>query len=372
MSSFLTAPALPRIPLVPQSLLKAHGVDCIVDTRFRSAARLLQHLWLRDNNIPTGNHIRRDQDGDVVTPLESLLSREAARAGRNFISQAVHTFVRRELIMREEGACYEEERLFGNALSSMPMCFNIFAPLAMDLDLATATFQLLLPGFVKVVHGIRFETSPCRDRTDPRFLMDGSAHDLALSVTTTDGEEATVFIEVKYSETMDGPAARYRDRYDAASRQVGLFNDPDAVSLRSLALEQLWREHMLAQLTVDEGITPRAMFIVIGPRLNRRVQAACRVYANELIPEDDLDYDRVRFQAITLEAVIDAIRQAGALDLAKVLWGRYCDFERVFHLAMAEYADTGSPEASSERPIATRPITKRPRNRRPELETNHG
>ena len=47
--------------------------------------------------------------------------------------------------------------------------------------------------------------------------------------------------------------------------------------------------------------------------------------------------DRVRFRAITLEAVIDAIHQAGAVDLAKRLWARYCDFERVFHLAMAEY-----------------------------------
>jgi hypothetical protein len=182
MSSNLTAPALPRIPLVPQSLLKAHGVDCIVDTRFRAAARLLQHLWLRDNGIPTGHHIRKEGDGDVVIPLESLLSPEAARAGRNFIP-TVHTFVRRELIMREEGACYEEERLFGNALSSMPMCFNIFAPLAMNLELATASFQFLLPDFVKQVNGIRFETSPSRDRHDPRFLMDGTAFDLALEVS---------------------------------------------------------------------------------------------------------------------------------------------------------------------------------------------
>ena len=41
-----------------KSLLKAHGVDCIIDTRFRAAARLLQSLWLKDNNIATGVHIR--------------------------------------------------------------------------------------------------------------------------------------------------------------------------------------------------------------------------------------------------------------------------------------------------------------------------
>jgi hypothetical protein len=365
MSSFLTTPPLPRIPLVPKSLLAAHGVDCIIDTRFRAAARLLQHLWLRDNGIATGHHTRHDEDGEVIMPLESLLSPEAARAGRNFLSPAVHCFVRRELLMREEGACYDEERLFGNALSSMPMNFSVFAPLAMDLELATATFRILLPDFVKQVHGIRFETSP--GRREPRFLNDGTAFDLALDVTTPNGKNGTIFLETKFSETMDGPAARHRERYDTASRQVGLFVDPDAAILRSLALEQLWREHMLAQLTVDEGITSRAMFVVVGPRLNRRIQAAVRVFSNELIPEDDLDDDRVRFRGITLETVIDAIRQAGAVDLATKLWARYCDFERVFHLCMAEYTND-QPEAAQTTKASS---VAKPRNRRRQMETVH-
>ena len=57
----------------------------------------------------------------------------------------------------------------------------------------------------------------------------------------------------------------------------------------------------------------------------------------------DLPDDRVRFQAITLETVIDAIHQSGAVELAKKLWARYCDFERVFHLAMAEYTQPTTP-----------------------------
>jgi hypothetical protein len=272
-----------RVPLVPQSLLKAHGVDCIIDTRFRAAARLLQSLWLKDNNIATGLHVRSNSDGDVIIPLGSLLSREAAIAGRNFLTPAIHTFVRHELILREDGGYYDEERLFGNALSSMPLSFNVFAPIAMDLELASAVFRCLLPDFVSKVLNFRFETSP--GRREARFLNDGTAFDLALDVITPEGEPATVFIEVKYSEAMEGPAARSRERYDEASRQVGLFIDPDAALLRSLALEQLWREHMLAQLAVDAGVTSRAVFVAIGPKMNRRVQAAFRCYANELIPE---------------------------------------------------------------------------------------
>jgi hypothetical protein len=333
--SLYSAPPLPRIPLIPQSILKDHNVACIIDTRFRSAARLLQHLWLRDSAIATGVHVRKSDDGDIVMNLGSILETDAARSGRNFLTPEIHAFVRHALIMREEGAAVDEYRLFANALSSMPMSFNVFAPLALDLQLATAVFRSLLPSFVGSVENIRFETSP--GRREARFLDDGTAFDLAIEVLTPDGESATIFIETKYSESMEGPAARLRDRHDEASRNVRLFSEPDAVILRSLALEQLWREHILAQLAVDHGITDRAMFVVIGPRLNRRVQAACRVYANELIPDDDLDADRVQFRAITLETVIDTINEAGAGDLARALWRRYCDFERVFHLAMAEY-----------------------------------
>jgi hypothetical protein len=272
--------------------------------------------------------------------LHSYLSRDAARAGRNFLSPEIHALVRRELLMREEGAAIDEDRLFGNALSSMPLTFNLFGPMALDLNLATAALRQLLPGFVHQVTGFTFEHSP--GRRQERFLNDGTAFDLAIGVITSEGEDGTIFVEVKYSEDMSGPAARLRDRYDEASRSVGLFVDPDSPMLRSLALEQLWREHMLAQLTVDQGLTPRAMFITIGPRLNRRVMAAFRVYENELIDADDQDANRVAFQAFTLERFIDALAEAGADGLARDLWGRYVDFERVYRLALGEYLEKPS------------------------------
>lgn len=89
--------------------------------------------------------------------------------------------------------------------------------------------------------------------------------------------------------------------------------------LRSLALEQLWREHMLAQLAVDQGLTSGAMFIAIGPRPNRRVMAAFRVHKNEPIEADDQDANRVPFQAFTLESFIDVLEDAGAGDTAREL-----------------------------------------------------
>lgn len=343
-STIATAAPLPRVPLVSDETLRQHDCLLSIDSRFRRAARLLQHLWLRDRDIAMGVHVRGRGADVVAINLGSILNPAAARAGLNFLTPAIHRLVRHELLMREEGAAIDEDRLFGNALSSMPLTFNLFGPMALDLALATAVFRQLLPEFVHQVTGFIFEHSP--GRRQERFLNDGTAFDLAVRVITPDGEEATVFIEVKYSEDMAGPAARMRDRYDEVSRASGLFLDPDSQLLRSLALEQLWREQMLAQRAVDQGVTPRAMFVAIGPRLNRRVMAAFRVYENELIPLDDQDDSRVRFRAFTLESFIDALATAGAEPIARELWRRYADFDRVYRLSMEEFVESDSSDGN--------------------------
>ncbi|WP_322514715.1 hypothetical protein SR870_16990 [Rhodopseudomonas palustris] len=337
--------SLPRCPLVPDAILKAHNVHFEIDSRFRRAARLLQAFWLADQKIPTGVHVRRDSEVVTTSDLGSLLGPEAARSGKNFISPQIHKLVQHELVMREEGAAIDEERLFGNALSSMPLVFNLFGPMALDIGLATAVFRRLFPDFVDRVERISFEHSP--GRRESRFLDDGTAFDVAIHVIMPDGDPGSIFVEVKYSEDMLGPAARHRDRYDEASRQSRLYRDPDCMLLRSLGLEQLWREHMLAQLAVDHGSVGRAVFLAIGPRLNRRVQSAFRVYESSLI--DDGDESRVAFKFMTLEAVIDALSEAGATDIARTLWARYADFERVYNasLMIADDATVGGRPPSS-------------------------
>jgi hypothetical protein len=328
------ASSLPRIPLVPDDVLKRNNVFCTFDTRFRRAARLLQCLWLKDHNIPSDMKVQQEGEAATITGFASNLHPDAADAGKNFLTPAIHQLVLRELLLREEGAAIDEKRLFANALSSMPLSFNLFGPLALDLDLATAVFRRLLPEFVYTVEQIAFEHSP--GRRESRFLLDGTAFDLAVHATTPDGESATLFVEVKYSEDMMGPAARLRDRYDEAARAAHLYNDPESPLLRSLALEQLWREHMLAQLAVDHGVTSRAVFIAIGPRLNRRVMTAFRVYQNELIDLEHQDANRVGFEPIALETFVDAINAAGATEFAQSLWHRYLDFERVYELSLQE------------------------------------
>jgi hypothetical protein len=47
-----------HLPLVPAEVLKKHCVHEPLDTRFRSAAGLLQALWREDRDLPIDSYIK--------------------------------------------------------------------------------------------------------------------------------------------------------------------------------------------------------------------------------------------------------------------------------------------------------------------------
>lgn len=337
-----------RVPLISDELAKRHNVYCSLDKRFRRCARLLQALWLKDQGIPAAH----TAEPELLTynDFASTLHPTAAEAGLNFLSRETHHQVLHELLLREEGAAFSEDRLFQNSLSSQPMMFNMFAPLSSDLSLASRLFHALFPDDVSRVEHIGFEHSP--GRREARFLNDGTAFDVVIRCISPQGEEVSIFIETKYSEGVEGPIARWRPRYGEAIQESRLFKNPEAPILRSAALEQFMREHLLAQTIVDNRITSKAIFLTLAPRLNRRVQTALRLYANELIEPTG---DRVPFVNLTLDDFVQAIETAGAPELASVLWDRYLDFGRIYQLALADVGALPPPAQSTEPPDATSP-----------------
>lgn len=350
-SSTPTFEQLDRAPIVPEAVLKRHNAYCAIDGRYRAAQRLKQALWLKANNIPTA----ADNDPEVGSYLGSKLSVQAARAGRNFLNADIHQLAVHEWMFCEPDAAIDPERLFSHSLSSMPLCFGLIGPMRLQPDLATAVFRILFPDFVHTVERVLFEHAPSgRERENPLWLGDRSAVDFALQVTTPEGEHGIIYGEIKLTEAPTN-ASRMRDRYNEASRQVRLYRDPDSAILRTPGTDQLWRYHMTAQLSVENKIAARALFTTITPQLNRDMQAVIQTYEAELLDADQREPDRVAFAPLTLETFIRAIAQAGAHDLARALWGRYCDFGPVVHLARQEYAgdDIHLPDIESALPAAT-------------------
>lgn len=312
-----------RVPFVPEDVLRKHQVFERADSRFRSAARLRQALWREQNGWPIGGYTTAEGKRRTIG---NCVGGKAAHAGANFILPDIAHLVRRELAYREDGALYDVTRLTHNLLSSTPLVFNLFGALKRDNRLATKVFRRLAPGFVQRVTEIHFEHAP--ERGSPKFLADYTAFDVLAKCVTPAGENAFVAIEIKYTEGLCEPEPRMRPRYDEVSSSCGLFKDGTAPNLRCNPLQQLWRQLMVAHLMVEHGLYAAGRFVLIAPQLNSRVGRAARLFTDELTG----DPGKVAFDAVSLEAVIDAVKNAGAPDIAKVLFERYCDFSPVDNL----------------------------------------
>jgi hypothetical protein len=89
-----------QLPLIPADVLKKHRVHEPLDTRFRSAARLLQALWREDRDLPIGSYINEDSKR---RKLGSRRSKAAGKEGRNFLTPKIAHIARRETAYREVG-----------------------------------------------------------------------------------------------------------------------------------------------------------------------------------------------------------------------------------------------------------------------------
>lgn len=310
-----------QLPLIPTSILKRYKVNEPNDSRFKSAARLLQALWREEKGLPIG--VYRTAKGKT-RKLGSRLNTKNAKQGNNFLSPDIAKLAFRESVYREIGALIDQERLWKNLLSSQPLCFNLFGGMKLDNDKANQFLRHLFPEYLESVQGIYFEHSP--GRGNPAFTGDDTAFDVFVVCKTVDGERGFIAIEVKYSETMAEPLAKLRPRYEELSKHIGIYNDPNSLALRSKPLQQLWREHMLSRAMIDNGLYSSGRFIMIYPRQNPQCDLAANAYQSQLISNDP---NVSGFQVVTLNDFVENFRVIGDNQSANALYERYLDFDRV-------------------------------------------
>ncbi|MET1755531.1 hypothetical protein ABVV53_08670 [Novosphingobium sp. RD2P27] len=311
------------LPLIPDVVLKKHQVREKADTRFRACARLLQAIWREEQELPIGSF---KPPRAAKRRIGSLLGTKAAEEGRNFLLPQVAQLARREVLYQEHGALIDRGRLFGNLLSSMPLAFNLFAPLRLNGGLATKVLRNLLPELdCRNVTKILFEHSP--GRLHHALTADRTAFDVAIVYERHDGRHGFLGFEVKYSESLhEGPAQGLRQPYDDLADASGLYKDHASALLRLNPLQQLFREHLLAQAGLIRGDWAEANFILVAPRHNHHVQRAAALYSAYLTEPVK---GQVCFTTITLEHFIAAISSAGQPEYAFALHDRYTDWTKV-------------------------------------------
>lgn len=310
-----------RVPLIPEAARRRHRVFVPADHRFKAAARFMQALWREDRGLAIGIHIDR-REPHRPRRLGSRISTAAGALGANFLHPDIVPVVTRALAYREPGAAYDIDRLKTNLLSSQPLAFNLFGPLARDLALATRFVAELLPGTLTSVTEVLFEHSP--GRGDPRYTADRTAYDVVLRGRDATGDRAIVCVEIKYSEAGHEPAPPPHPRYTEIARTTpGLFVDPDNPTLTGPACQQLYRQHCLANAMLTAGLADTATLAFIAPTHNHLAHAAAAAYTRQLM---DPQAGPIPFVPLTLEHAFVAMATAGLPDHARALHRRYTDW----------------------------------------------
>ncbi len=249
--------------------------------------------WYRQHYLGVeGSEFRGRERGNILPP---------SPAGLNFLSPEIGDYVAWwKESAAQKGAMAEDFRLRRNMLSSQPLCFNLFVPLAQDLKLATQVFGALTNGRIARVDEILFEYSP--GRSDPRYTGDKSAFDVYVRYLTNADTVGFLGIEVKYHEDLSGKRLAENERYTQIAKEMGCFEPTCEDHLREPPLAQIWRDHLLAGSLKMADNFDDALSILLFPTENKACVSAAAAYQACLT-------DTKGFAAWAIEDLVDLIRQ---------------------------------------------------------------
>lgn len=123
------------------------------------------------------------------------LDLSSADAGANFIVPEAFQAAK----ARQAQGKGVAERTFTNMLASQAMCFNLFAPLDRDRELAARVLQRFFPGIAKVER-IHIEYTPSNEIFHDQSGLGGVDCDVLIESAWEDGEKAIITIETKFVE----------------------------------------------------------------------------------------------------------------------------------------------------------------------------
>lgn len=288
---------------------------------FQRKARVLQSMWRTETFGEDYIGIFKNRKLGSLLPMP-----DTKETLSNYLTDTIRDVVKKEVIKNNDNdKLYGKPRIFNNLLSSQPLCFNLFAELQQDLELATKAFKKLAPERVKQVTKINFEYSP--GRGDRKYTADGSAFDVYVEYLTSDKKNGFIGIEVKYHENLKNKPAEIKKRYFEIAKEMGCFKDECLDKLQTLPLEQIWRDHLLAgSILVNRDFT-EGFFVFLYPKDNLHCKDAVQNYKTCLS-------DNKTFKDWTLEKVVEAIKGNINERWIDDLIDRYLNFDKLQKAAL--------------------------------------
>jgi len=213
------------------------GTPVKSDNRFTHQARMLQG-WYRANVLKLPQGHGPTKNSKMLLP-NMIPSQPKVFPTYNFLNTAIYQTAITRLQRKDIGGTIEEFRLFHNMLSSQPMAFNLFAPLAQNLKLASQFFRQIYPD-VQHVTEIIIEYAPLQNN---EYLRDRTAFDVFVDYKNNLNQRGFIGIEVKYTETFS-PTEYEKARYKELTNMASSPFSKGADELKRY--NQLWRNTLLA------------------------------------------------------------------------------------------------------------------------------
>jgi hypothetical protein len=293
-------------PVTRDQLLDAgclFGVDAVRGrrdvTEFKRRARWHQSQWRIAQDLPIGTHrpIEEQRPNGSRIPLDL-----AKETGANFLSDAIRSQVQHRLDHHESHQTLDENRLWSDLLSSMPMCFNLFGEAAANPAHLEAAVDALWPTHPGTAIELRFEWSP--GRRDRTYLSNRTAFDAAVILDLDHEQLGVIGIETKYHEHIKHERApsdtKRMPRYREVTERSGVFATGWEEALAGTDLQQIWLDHLLvlAMLQHPSGRWAWGRYVLAYPAANPSVRDAAARY-REVLTDD------TTFEVRTIEELLE-------------------------------------------------------------------
>ena len=267
-------------------------------TAFKRRARLHQALWREARGLEMGtNPVKPSPLGNM------LVADEARKSGANFLNDKIRQVVRERLANPQEHQMLDEERLYCNLLSSMPMCFNLFGILQTDLEMADQAVHAWWPDVPGRVSAVHFEWSPGR-ALPGQYLENRTSFDVAFELELENGGHGILGIETKYHENCKpekSPNEEQQRRYTEVTNKSGVLSSESMLGILGADLQQIWLDHLLAlsMLQHESRKWNWARFVLVHPAKNPSYARAAERY-RQLLKNSET------FHVTTLESLLAA------------------------------------------------------------------
>jgi len=188
--------------------------------------------------------------------------------GSNFISKAAYNYAKQKVLDKEVNKylTIDEYRLFNNMLSSMPMCFNLFADLRQMLTNDTnEVTRIVKELFTEIVWidkvcfiDIEFIPLPIE-----KFINDKSAFDAIIIAQDKQGLKGVISIETKYTDILGENTSPESENKKKLATQ--LFSKNLVEELKENGYKQIHRNLLLTLSFAKENNYKYFHNIIISP-----------------------------------------------------------------------------------------------------------